>query len=154
LQALEQRNVARTLSAPSAVVLSGQEARFNVGGEIPIPVATVAPGVGTTTAVEFRPFGLVMSVLPTVEPNGKIRLTVSAEVSELDPGIAVNIGGAIIFGTRTRKASTQVELASQETLVMSGLVQRLTQTIINRVPLLSKIPILGELFTSRRFQQG
>jgi Flp pilus assembly secretin CpaC len=154
LQALEQRNVARTLSAPSAVVLSGQEARFNVGGEIPIPVATLAPGVGTTTAVEFRPFGLAMSVLPTVEPNGKIRLTVSAEVSELNPDITVNIGGAIIFGTRTRKASTQVELASQETLVMSGLVQRLTQTIINRVPLLSKIPILGELFTSRRFQQG
>jgi Flp pilus assembly secretin CpaC len=154
VQALENRNAARTLSAPSAVVLSGQEARFNVGGEIPIPVATVAPGVGTTTAVEFRPFGLVMSVLPTVEPNGKIRLTVSAEVSELDFTIAVNIGGAVIPGTRTRKASTQVELASQETLVMSGLVQRLTQTIINRVPLLSKIPILGELFTSRRFQQG
>ena len=154
VQALENRNAARTLSAPSAVVLSGQEARFNVGGEIPIPVATVAPGVGTTTAVEFRPFGLVMSVLPTVEPNGKIRLTVSAEVSELDFTIAVTIGGAVIPGTRTRKASTQVELASQETLVMSGLVQRLTQTIINRVPLLSKIPILGELFTSRRFQQG
>jgi pilus assembly protein CpaC len=154
LQALEQRNVARTLSAPSAVVLSGQEARFSVGGEIPIPVATIAPGVGTTTAVEFRPFGLAMSVLPTVEPNGKIRLTVSAEVSELNPDITVNIGGAIIFSTRTRKASTQVELASQETLVMSGLVQRITNTIINRVPLLSKIPILGELFTSRRFQQG
>jgi Flp pilus assembly secretin CpaC len=154
VQALENRNAARTLSAPSAVVLSGQEARFNVGGEIPIPVATVAPSIGTTTAVEFRPFGLVMSVLPTVEPNGKIRLTVSAEVSELDFTIAVTIGGAVIPGTRTRKASTQVELASQETLVMSGLVQRLTQTIINRVPLLSKIPILGELFTSRRFQQG
>ncbi|MFA0749756.1 MAG: hypothetical protein SLRJCFUN_000159 [Candidatus Fervidibacter sp.] len=154
LQALEQRNIARILSAPSAVVLSGQEARFNVGGEVPIPVATLAPGIGTTTAVEFRPFGLVMSVLPTVEPSGKIRLSVNAEVSELDFTIAVNIGGANIPGTRTRKASTQVELASGETLVMSGLVQRVTQEIVNRVPLLSKIPILGELFTSRRFQQG
>ncbi|MFA0730663.1 MAG: hypothetical protein LKKZDAJK_000555 [Candidatus Fervidibacter sp.] len=154
LQALEQRNIARTLSAPSAVVLSGQEARFNVGGEVPIPVATLAPGIGTTTAVEFRPFGLVMSVQPTVEPSGKIRLSVNAEVSELDFTIAVTIGGANIPGTRTRKASTQVELASGETLVMSGLVQRVTQEIVNRVPLLSKIPILGELFTSRRFQQG
>ncbi len=154
LQALEQRNAARTLSAPSAVVLSGQEAKFNVGGEVPIPVATVAPGVGTTTAVEFRPFGLVMSVTPTVEPNGKIKLTVNTEVSELDPTIAVNIGGALIPGTRIRRASTQVELASSETLVMSGLVQRVQQEIVNRVPILSKIPILGELFTSRRFQQG
>lgn len=154
LQAMEQKNLARTLSAPSAVVLSGQEARFNVGGEIPIPVATLAPGVGTTTAVEFRPFGLVMSVIPTVEPNGKIRLTVSTEVSELDTTIAVNIGGALIPGTRIRKASTQVELSSGETLVMSGLVQRFHQEIVNKVPFLSKIPILGELFTSRKFQQG
>lgn len=154
LTALEQRNAARILSTPSAVVLSGQEARFNVGGEVPIPVATVAPGVGTTATVEFRPFGLVMSVLPTVEPNGKIRLAINAEVSELDFTIAVRINDAIIPGTRTRKASTQVELASGETLVMSGLVQRLTQEVVNRVPLLGRIPILGELFTSRRFQQG
>ncbi len=154
LQAMEQKNLARTLSAPSAVVLSGQEARFNVGGEIPIPIATVAPGVGTTTAVEFRPFGLVLSVIPTVEPNGKIALRVSTEVSELDTTIAVNIGGALIPGTRIRKASTQVELASGETLVMSGLVQRVQQEIVNKVPFLSKIPILGELFTSRKFQQG
>ena len=154
LQAMEQKNLARTLSAPSAVVLSGQEARFNVGGEIPIPIATVAPGVGTTTAVEFRPFGLVLSVIPTVEPNGKIKLSVSTEVSELDTTIAVNIGGALIPGTRIRKASTQVELASSETLVMSGLVQRIQQEIVNKVPFLSKIPILGELFTSRKFQQG
>ncbi len=154
LQAMERKDLARTLSAPSAVVLSGQEARFNVGGEIPIPIATVAPGVGTTTAVEFRPFGLVLSVIPTVEPNGKIELKVSTEVSELDTTIAVNIGGALIPGTRIRKASTQVELASGETLVMSGLVQRVRQEIVNRVPFLSKIPILGELFTSRKFQQG
>lgn len=154
LQAMEQKNLARTLSAPSAVVLSGQEARFNVGGEIPIPVATVAPGVGTTTAVEFRPFGLVLSVTPTVEPNGKINLRVDTEVSELDTTIAVNIAGALIPGTRIRKASTQVELASNETLVMSGLVQRVQQEIVNKVPFLSKIPILGELFTSRKFQQG
>lgn len=154
LQMMEQKNLARTLSAPSAVVLSGQEARFNVGGEIPIPVATLAPGVGTTTAVEFRPFGLVLSVVPTVEPNGKINLKVSTEVSELDTTIAVNIGGALIPGTRIRKASTQVELASNETLVMSGLVQRVQQEIVNKVPFLSKIPILGELFTSRKFQQG
>lgn len=154
LQAMEQKNLARTLSAPSAVVLSGQEARFNVGGEIPIPVATVAPGVGTTTAVEFRPFGLVLSVTPTIEPNGKINLRVNTEVSELDTTIAVNIAGALIPGTRIRKASTQVELASGETLVMSGLVQRIQQEIVNKVPFLSKIPILGELFTSRKFQQG
>lgn len=154
LQAMEQKNLARTLSAPSAVVLSGQEARFNVGGEIPIPVATIAPGVGTTTAVEFRPFGLVLSVTPTVEPNGKINLRVNTEVSELDITIAVNIAGALIPGTRIRKASTQVELASGETLVMSGLVQRIQQEIVNKVPFLSKIPILGELFTSRKFQQG
>ncbi|MCS7186784.1 MAG: BON domain-containing protein [Armatimonadetes bacterium] len=154
LQAMERKDLARTLSAPSAVVLSGQEARFNVGGEIPIPVATVAPGVGTTTAVEFRPFGLVLSVIPTVEPNGKIDLKVSTEVSELDTTIAINIGGALIPGTKIRKASTQVELASGETLVMSGLVQRVHQEIVNRVPFLSKIPILGELFTSRKFQRG
>ncbi len=154
LRALEQKNLARTLSAPSAVVLSGQEARFNVGGEIPIPVSTVAPGVGTTATVEFRPFGIVLTVLPTVEPNGKIALRVNTEVSELDFTIAVTINGAVIPGKRIRTATTTVELASNETLVMSGLVQRIQQEIVNRVPFLSRLPILGELFTSRRFQQG
>ena len=154
LQALEQKNLARTLSAPSAVVLSGQEARFNVGGEIPIPVSTVAPGIGTTATVEFRPFGIVLTVRPTIEPSGKIALHVNTEVSELDFTIAVNIAGATIPGKRIRTATTTVELASGETLVMSGLVQRIHQEIVNRVPFLSKLPILGELFTSRRFQQG
>lgn len=154
LRALEQKNAARTLSAPNTVVLSGQEAKFNVGGEIPIPIATVAPGIGTTTAVEFRPFGIVLTVVPTIEPTGKINLKVTTEVSELDFTIAVTIAGATIPGKRVRTATTQVELTSDETLVMSGLVQRVQQELINRVPILSKIPILGELFTSRRFQQG
>ncbi len=154
LRALEQKNLARTLSAPSAVVLSGQEARFNVGGEIPIPVSTVAPGVGTTATVEFRPFGIVLTVQPMIEPNGKIALRVNTEVSELDFTIAVTINNAVIPGKRIRTATTTVELASNETLVMSGLVQRVQEEVINRVPFLSKLPILGELFTSRRFQQG
>lgn len=154
LRALIERNALRILSAPSTVVLSGKKALFQVGGEVPIPIVTTVPAVGQTQMVEFRPFGIILTVIPTVEPTGKITLQVETQVSELDFTIAVTIAGAIIPGTRIRNAKTVVELNSGQTLVIGGLLQRTTEEIVRRIPVLSKIPIIGELFKSRRFLRG
>ncbi|MCS7223332.1 MAG: BON domain-containing protein [Armatimonadetes bacterium] len=154
IRALEQKNLARTLSAPSTVVLSGQNARFFVGGEIPILSAQVVSAAGITTTIRFEPFGIILQVTPTVEPTGKIRLRIDTEVSQLDPTTAIVVAGSLIPGKQRRTAQTIVELDSEQTLTMSGLIQRVRTETVNRIPVLGRIPILGELFTSRRFQTG
>jgi len=78
LQLLRDEGVAKLLTQPKLVTLSGRPAHFVSGGEVPIPSAG---GLGTTT-VTFKPVGTLITLLPVVLGNGKIHLEVEPEVSE------------------------------------------------------------------------
>ncbi len=151
LQALEQKGAIRTLARPDLVAMSGQEATFLAGGEIPILV----PGgsLGNTT-IEYKPFGVKLAVTPTVEANGTIQLKVAPEVSELDPKDGVSLGGGVIPALSTRRASTQIELRDGESFAIAGMFQRNYSTRINQIPGASNIPILGALFRSSDWQRN
>ncbi|HID06760.1 MAG TPA: hypothetical protein EYP10_06390, partial [Armatimonadetes bacterium] len=163
LRMLIERNLAKVLSAPNAIAASGKEARFTVGGEIPIPMTMLggaAAGVETplgtgvlAQGVEFRQYGIILTVTGTIEPNGLIQLKLQTEVSAPDFGTAVNIGGANIPGFRTRTYQTEVELKPGETIVLAGLITSEDIRQWRRIPVLSSIPIIGELFKSRSFQR-
>jgi len=68
------------LASPSLTALSGQSASFLAGGELPIPVAG---GLGTTT-IMYKPFGIGLTVTPTVLAANRIALKVAPEASEID----------------------------------------------------------------------
>lgn len=163
LQMLISKNVARVLSAPSAVAASGKQAKFTVGGEIPIPVTMLggaAAGVQTplgtgvlAQGVEFRQYGIILAITGTVDHSGVIKLKLQTEVSAPAPGIAVNVWGATIPGFRTRSYETELELKPGEGVVLAGLITTEDVQYWRRVPILSSIPILGELFKSRRFEK-
>jgi len=163
LEMLISKNVAKVLSAPSAVAASGKQAKFTVGGEIPIPVTMLGgPAAGVQTplgtgvlaqAVEFRQYGIILTITGTVEHDGMIKLKLQTEVSAPAPGIAVTIGGATIPGFRTRSYETELELKPGEGVVLAGLITSEDVQYWRRVPILSSIPVLGELFKSRRFER-
>jgi pilus assembly protein CpaC len=163
LQMLISKNVAKVLSAPSAVAASGKQAKFTVGGEIPIPVTMLGgPAAGVQTslgtgvlaqAIEFRQYGIILTVTGTIEHDGLIKLKLQTEVSAPAPGVAVTIGGATIPGFRTRSYETELELKPGEGVVLAGLISSEDVQYWRRVPILSSIPVLGELFKSRRFER-
>ncbi len=154
LNLLQNNGLARVLAEPTLVALTGQSASFLAGGELPIPEAG---GLGTTT-VTFKAFGIGLTVTPTVLSRERIALKVAPEASELDYSNAISIPNGsnaptLIPALRTRRADTTVELGDGESFVVSGLVSRQTKALVNKVPMLGDLPIIGSFFRSVDYTQ-
>ena len=151
--ALEQNGFAYTVAEPSLTALSGQTATFLAGGELPIPMRT-GSGTDSSVTVKFKEFGIRLGLAPTVLDQQRIALKVAPEVSEIDPALAVEIGGFNIPGLRVRRTETTVALGDGETFVISGLVSRDSVGTIDKFPVLGDIPVLGAFFKSNRFERN
>ena len=150
LTALITENKARVLSEPSLLVRDGAEGNMLVGGEIPVPVAQTNNGsAGATVSVEYKPYGVRLHVQPTLVDAGTIELTATPEVSDLDYGNGVSFNGLNIPALTVRRATTTLQMRDGETLVIGGLYNNSAQRQVERIPLLSQIPVLGEFFKYR-----
>lgn len=147
--ALESNGFAYSLAEPSLTALSGQTASFLAGGELPIPLTS---GVGSVS-VEFKEFGIRVSLTPFVLDNQRIVLKVAPEVSEIDESLSARLGNFVVPGLRVRRTDTTVSLGDGETFVISGLMNRNSKSVINKFPVLGDIPILGAFFKSTRFEK-
>jgi len=140
-----QRGEGRILSRPRLLCRSGESASFLAGGEIPIPTRTKEGEI----SVAWKHYGIILQVSPRVDAQGVISSRITAEVSTVDRANAVEG----IPGILTRRVETGLVLAAREGVVLSGLVNSEDAQTVKEVPLLSSIPILGELFRSRSFQR-
>lgn len=147
---LESNGMARVLAEPTLVALSGQSASFLSGGELPIPVPQ---GLGTTS-IEYKPFGIGLTVTPTVLSNDRIVLKVAPEASDLDYANAVSLNSVPVPAISTRRADTTVELGDGESFIIGGLVSRSTTSNVDKVPLLGDIPVLGAFFRQNSYQMN
>jgi pilus assembly protein CpaC len=149
LSLLEANNLARVLAQPTLVALSGQSANFLAGGEIPVPVPQ---SLGTTT-ITYKPYGVGLTLTPTVLGPHRIALKVAPEASQLDFQHAITIDGVSVPALTTRRAETTVELGDGESFVIGGLVDRETASNVNKVPLLGDLPIIGTFFKTLQYSQ-
>lgn len=141
---------AKLLSAPDLVTMPGRQATFLVGGEIPIPYAS---GIGQIS-IQYKEFGVRLQMTPTVLGSGGIETKIAPEVSDLDYQNAVQISGFLIPALKTSRLSTDVITRDGESIVMGGLMRRIEQRALDKIPLLSSIPVLGKLFRSNRYQKA
>jgi pilus assembly protein CpaC len=144
--------LAKILAQPTLIARSGQTANFLVGGEVPIPVAQ--GGAFGSISIEFKEFGVGVSFAPTVLGPERIYLEVSPEVSDVDFTLGTRIGDIITPGFRTRRASTTVELADGQSFAIAGLLRDDVLETIESYPGLGRIPVLGALFRSSKFQRN
>ena len=143
INALEGSGFAYTLARPSLVALSGQSASFLAGGEIPIPV----PSSGSNTvSIEYKEFGIRLTLTPTVISRNRIALKVAPEVSALDYSNAVTISGTPVPALTILRTDTSISLADGESFVISGLISTSNSSQINKLPGLGDIPVLGAFF--------
>ena len=149
LQALVNKQILQILAEPTITAISGQTASFLSGGEFPFPVIQGASSGFTSVTIQFRPYGVKLDFTPNVLPDGTIELKVAPEVSALDYTNAVVISGYTIPALSTRRAETQVELKSGQSFVISGLLDNRTTDLLQKVPGIGDIPILGKLFQSK-----
>ena len=153
LSALRDNNLLRILAEPNLIAISGQEASFLAGGEFPIPVPQSGTGNNTTITIQYREFGVKLNFVPIVLGDGRIRLRVSPEVSDLDFTTAVQFSGFVVPGLSQRKVTTTVEMNDGQTLAIAGLLNQNVTANKSVTPLLGDIPVIGALFRSVRYQR-
>jgi pilus assembly protein CpaC len=144
---LRRRGDARVIAQPTLSCRSGGEAHFVAGGELPVPVLN---GQGTPD-VQFREYGVILDVKPTVDAEGAVYARIETEVSDIDRSVQV-MG---VPGILKRHSTTEVNVRAGETIVIAGLVERLGSHDRHGLPGLAALPGLGALFESRsRTDQG
>ena len=139
---LQQNNIAKILSEPNIVAVSGRPAQFQVGGETPI----IVPQSLGTSSIEYKPFGTQIDFLPIVLGNGNIRLEVRPRISELDNSIGITLQNIQVPGFRVRQVDTAVEMKAGQTFALAGLVEERTDAVKRGLPYVQDMPIVGVPF--------
>jgi pilus assembly protein CpaC len=159
IQAFEREGLVRTLAEPNLTAVSGEPAKFLVGGEFPVPVAQDVTGQIT---VQFKDFGVGLGFTPVVLSGGRIQLKMTTEVSELSQlgefsassGSSSTTPQLVIPGLNVRRANTTVEMPSGGSLMIAGLLEDTSSQDLDALPGIKDLPVLGALFRSRDYQSG
>src|SRR5579883_776682 len=141
---------AHILSSPDILTTPGNEAKFLVGGQIPVIYAT---GLGQVSVI-YKDYGVQLDVTPTILGNGGIDAKINPDISDLDFQDGVNYNGFVVPALKESRLSTEVITQPGESIIMGGMLRRVEQRNITKVPLLSQLPILGKLFQSEAYQNS
>jgi pilus assembly protein CpaC len=142
LDALRQDNLLKLLTEPTLVTESGRAASFNSGGQVAYPEPQ---GLGSV-AIAYKSYGTKVDFIPIVLGNGKIRLEVRPDITELDWANGTTISGTQVPGFSERYADTAVELTAGQTLAIAGLVESRVDAENSGLPWISEVPYLGAAF--------
>lgn len=141
ISALSAEGFASVLAEPNLTAMSGESAAFAAGGEVPIVIIT-----NNNVQIDFKSYGVILRMTPTLLSANRISLHIAPEVSELTEDGAVTLQGISIPALKVRRADTTVELASGQSFALAGMLRSTQAQTISGVPGLSSIPLLGRLF--------
>ena len=144
IAALSKSGEAVVLAQPQLLTRSGSTASFLAGGEVPY-AAVDKEGRSITT---FRKYGVSLNITPRADRLGAIRSKLEIEVSSVDATISVPGGPAL----KVRRASTEFNVRSGQTLVVGGFLSRERTIDREGIPGISDVPVLGRLFSAEREQ--
>jgi len=144
LQALEAEGKGCIIAEPTIMTINGEEAKILIGDKVPVLVETQHDG-GTSTSVRYEEAGIRLTYTPHLTADNFIDADIEAEVSN-----PILVSEMKAYKITTRQAKTRVRLASGDKLVIGGLMDKRDHKQIQKIPVLSKIPLLGKLFQHAR----
>jgi general secretion pathway protein D len=140
----------KLLSSPSVLAADNRPARIQVGSEEPIPTGTINAAVGaatpsSSTTIQYRNTGRILTIIPQVNTKGLVNLQIKAEVSQR--GEDVPFGSGETFPSfNTQDAETTAVVHDGETLVIGGLIGERKSKTRSGIPYLMDIPVVGRFF--------
>ena len=152
---------AKVLTSPNLVISRNEEASLSTGQDIPIQEMSTTSS-GTNIATTFRRVGATLTITPMIINDNLVTLKVAPEVStvqqyqRINQGYDATTGEAISFQVPVisiRNLETTLTLRDGEVIMMGGLYSNRSSMQEDRTPLLSDLPYLGELFTSKNREQ-
>lgn len=153
IEALQNKNVLQILAEPNLLTATGKEASFLAGGEFPYPVVQSSVG-GNAITIQFREYGVRLTFTPTILENGQIHLKVKPEVSALDYSNSLTLSGFTIPAISTRRVESEMDLGDGQSFAIAGLVDDRVTRLMNKIPGIGDIPVLGQLFRSTQFSKS
>ncbi len=147
LNALTEITDVRVISSPQLMVLNNETARLQIGDEVPVTVQAVQsiddPAAPVVSTVEYRETGVILEVTPRVNAGGLVVLDIVQEVSSVVETTSSTLNSPTI---QQRLIESSIAVQSGETVALGGLIQDTRTEIVTGIPVLSSIPILGNLF--------
>jgi general secretion pathway protein D len=147
LNALTEITDVNVISSPQLMVLNNQSARLQVGDQVPIPVQQAVSVLGLdaplVNTIQFRDTGVILEVTPRVNNNGVVLLDIVQEVSDVAPTTSSTLEAPTI---QQRRIESSVVVRSNEPVALGGLIRDSNRSGRSGIPILSDIPLLGNLF--------
>lgn len=159
---LESFGKVKVLSSPKLSVMNNQTAilrvvdnlvYFVINATTTAPTATSSAFSTFTTTPNTVPIGFTMSVTPEISDSDTVLLNLRPSISHLlsyvnDPNPSLAAAGVVsrIPQTQTREMESVLKIGNNQIAVMGGLMQDSVNNLTDEVPLLARIPILGNLF--------
>lgn len=142
LSAMQGEGLATVLAEPNLTAMSGETAAFAAGGEVPIVLIT-----GNSVSIDYKAYGVILRMTPTLLSSNRISLHIAPEVSELTSEGSVTLpGGSTIPALTIRRADTTVELASGQSFALAGMLRSNSGQVVEGIPGLRSLPLLGRMF--------
>ena len=159
LRALLRDGKAEILSRPSVLTLNNRQSTIRVGQDIPI--ATSTTGITNADALSFNfqylPIGIMLNIRPRISSDGnEVSMLIDTIVSSTVPGADLEIrdvNNLLLASAPTissRRVQTYGRIPNDTPFIIGGLVNKEHHTILDKVPLLADLPLIGGLFQSER----
>ncbi|RKY41774.1 MAG: hypothetical protein DRP85_05175 [Candidatus Makaraimicrobium thalassicum] len=151
LQMLETFGDTKILSRPRIAVINNEEAKIMVGAREAYVTNTLSQAETTTVtseSVEFIDVGVKLNVIPTINKEGFITMRIKPEVSNVRETITTAVGSRIPI-VETSEAETVVKVKDGMMIMIAGLMKEEKRDDITGIPVLSKMPYIGGIFSSR-----
>ena len=153
LRALQDERSMQILSRPQVMTLDNQPAFVQVGQRVPRITSSNIVDNAVINNTTLENVGILLGVTPRIAPDGQVVMEIDAEKSEVGPEsdgipISINDNGDVIRSPRINiiTAQTTVSARSGQTVILGGLITRSTSTVSRKVPYLSDVPVMGNLF--------
>ena len=143
----------RTLANPQLRTAEGMPAQARFGERVPVPVTTFSPiATGGTpqqpiTSFNYENIGVNIDITPRTHHNDDVSLTLRVAVQSIS---GAGFGGLPTFGNR--EINTVIRLKDGETNMLAGLIRDDERRVLNGIPGLSDIPVIGRLFAHNRLE--
>ena len=150
LAALAGQNLVNVLSSPSVMVMDNQEAKIQVGQQVPVATqqqqSTLVTNANILNSIEYKDTGVMLAVKPRVTPGGLVQMEINQEVSTVSTTSSSNLNSPTF---QTRRITSSVAVRSNQAVVLGGLIQDNKNDGKEGVPGLYELPFAGPLFGQR-----
>jgi general secretion pathway protein D len=159
IDALATETAVRVVSSPTVVVLHNQAATLQVGDEVPVATRQVSsvtnPDAPLVNEVQFRDTGVILKVTPRINSNGLVTMDVQQEISSVVASTSQGDSGTLTPTISQRRISSMIAVQDGQMVILGGLISEQSDKQKSRVPVINRIPILGDVIgdTSRSKQR-